>query len=313
MRVWVKDAEGNKKRKYIGYCATRQEALNLLSDYNQKPWNTDNRNKTFADVYELWVANNNLGPKSVADLKSKYRCHCQELYDIPYRELRPRHFRHVLDNCGKGPGTKNAIRRLFRQLDKTALEYEVIDKGYTGLLESYQVEDSHRKPFTEDEINRVWESRGVHRRADLVLLYLYTGFRRNEMADIKLENVDLENWFITGGSKTRAGKNRKVPVHKRIRPILRETVESARAAGSETLFGVSGQTLARWFAGVMRELGMDHVVHECRHTLRTRLDNAGANKRCVDLIMGHSSSDVGERVYTHKTLDQLQEAINLID
>lgn len=57
---------------------------------------------------------------------------------------------------------------------------------------------------------------------------------------------------------------------------------------------------------------MNHTPHETRHTFRTSLDSAGANKKCIDLMMGHKSKDVGERVYTHKTLDELKEAIELI-
>ena len=57
---------------------------------------------------------------------------------------------------------------------------------------------------------------------------------------------------------------------------------------------------------------MQHTPHECRHTFRSRLDSAGANKVAIDLMMGHKSSDVGERVYTHKTLQELKEAINLL-
>jgi integrase len=62
----------------------------------------------------------------------------------------------------------------------------------------------------------------------------------------------------------------------------------------------------------MTRLNMEHTVHETRHTFRSRLDSAGANKRCIDLIMGHKSKDVGERVYTHKTIKELQEAIETI-
>lgn len=38
----------------------------------------------------------------------------------------------------------------------------------------------------------------------------------------------------------------------------------------------------------------------------------GANKVCIDRIMGHSSGNTGEKIYTHKTLEELKEAIELI-
>jgi hypothetical protein len=42
------------------------------------------------------------------------------------------------------------------------------------------------------------------------------------------------------------------------------------------------------------------------------LDSAGANKVCIDLMMGHKSKEVGERIYTHKTIEELKAAIELI-
>jgi integrase len=62
----------------------------------------------------------------------------------------------------------------------------------------------------------------------------------------------------------------------------------------------------------MEKLKTEHTPHDCRHTFRSRLDSAGANKRCVDLMMGHKSKDVGERVYTHKTTEELKLNIELI-
>ena len=61
----------------------------------------------------------------------------------------------------------------------------------------------------------------------------------------------------------------------------------------------------------MDKLEMKHTPHECRHTFRTKLDSAGANKKSIDLMMGHKSKDVGERIYTHKTIEELKEAIEL--
>ena len=44
---------------------------------------------------------------------------------------------------------------------------------------------------------------------------------------------------------------------------------------------------------------------------RTFLDSAGANRKCIDLMMGHASQDVGNRVYNHKTIEELRTAIEL--
>ena len=62
----------------------------------------------------------------------------------------------------------------------------------------------------------------------------------------------------------------------------------------------------------MTDWGMSHVPHECRHTFRSRLESAGANQKCCDLLMGHASKDVGNRVYNHKSIEELRAAIELL-
>jgi len=57
---------------------------------------------------------------------------------------------------------------------------------------------------------------------------------------------------------------------------------------------------------------MNHTPHECRHTGISLLDSAGANPLCVKRIVGHSARDITADVYTHKTLEELIETIDLI-
>ena len=62
----------------------------------------------------------------------------------------------------------------------------------------------------------------------------------------------------------------------------------------------------------MLKIGAKKTVHETRHTFETLLDNAGGNRKCIDLLMGHKSADIGNRTYNHKTLEQLRATILLI-
>ena len=55
-----------------------------------------------------------------------------------------------------------------------------------------------------------------------------------------------------------------------------------------------------------------HTTHDCRHTVATLLDNAGANETSKRRILGHAGGDVTERVYTHKGLRQLRKCIELL-
>jgi integrase len=55
---------------------------------------------------------------------------------------------------------------------------------------------------------------------------------------------------------------------------------------------------------------MNHLPHDCRHTCATLLANADVDKKIIQLILGHRSQDITDRVYTHKTLSQLIDAVN---
>ena len=149
---------------------------------------------------------------------------------------------------------------------------------------------------------------------DTVLILLYSGWRITELLTLKTENVDLKAGTMKGGIKTRNGKDRIVPIHPKIEQFIQEWANR----GNEYLITdehghrLSDGQYRPHFKAIMEQLGFNHCPHECRHTLRSRLDSAGANKKCIDLILGHKSKDVGERVYTHKTIDELKHALELV-
>ena len=54
--------------------------------------------------------------------------------------------------------------------------------------------------YTDEEIKILWQNSDDYT-VKLILIYLYTGFRLNELLNIKIENVDLENRLLKGGLK----------------------------------------------------------------------------------------------------------------
>ena len=62
----------------------------------------------------------------------------------------------------------------------------------------------------------------------------------------------------------------------------------------------------------MERLNMDHIPHEVRHTFITRAKEADLNEYCLKLIIGRNANDVTERVYTHRTIENLRTEIEKI-
>ena len=146
-----------------------------------------------------------------------------------------------------------------------------------------------------------------------MLVFLYSGWRISELLGLRREDVDLEIGAMKGGVKTRSGKGRIVPIHSKIFSMVKRRYDE----GNEYLFahegkGISSGTYYKFWNEIMGNLDMKHTPHECRHTFRSWLDSADANKVCIDRIMGHASANTGERIYTHKSIEELKAAIELI-
>ena len=115
--------------------------------------------------------------------------------------------------------------------------------------------------------------------------------------------------------KTKAGKNRIVPIHSKIYKYIEKWYNK----NNEFLITNSKnkQMLYRnWkdekFGKIMEQLEMNHLPHDTRHTFATISDNAYMNKLCIKRIMGHQSTDITDNVYTHKDIEQLKKEIEKI-
>lgn len=70
----------------------------------------------------------------------------------------------------------------------------------------------------------------------MILVQCYSGWRPQELVELKISDVDLENGTMTGGMKTDAGKDRIVPIHSAIRAFIQENYDKATNIKSKYLF-----------------------------------------------------------------------------
>ena len=311
--VYGYDDRGYPLFDIIGYTATREEGNIMLAEYNRDPWDVDKAKITLQGLFDLWKEKKapKLGDSNRASLFSAFK-HCSKLVNIPYKKIRSYQMQDTIDDCGKGYSTQAAIKNLWGHLDRFALELDIITRCYSELLTSEPIPETTRDRFSDDEINRLWEHQN-EAWVDSVLIFIYSGWRISELLNLKTADIDLQLGTMTGGTKTRNGKNRVVPIHS----LIRSFIERRIAGGGEYLFNYNGKKCSETkyreiWKGIMDRLGIEKTPHECRHTFESLLDSAKANRKCIDLMMGHKSKDTGNRVYNHKTLAELKEAIELI-
>ena len=297
----------------IGYAETREAGNIMLAEYNRDPWDVDLAKITLQDLFGLWKEKKapKLGEANRASLCSAYK-HCSAYVNKPYKQIRSYQMQETIDGCGKSYAMQAAIKNLWGHLDRFALEMGIVTRTFSDLLVSDPIPETSRRPFTKDEIKTVWEHQ-ADPWVDTVLILLYSGWRISELLNLKSEDIDLKEGFMKGGTKTKAGKNRFVPIHPSIEPLISRRL----AEGGSMLICYNGKSCSQsqyriLWSDMMKAMNMNHTPHECRHTFETQLDSAGGNRKCIDLLMGHVSKDTGNRVYNHKTLDELKGTVNLI-
>lgn len=124
--------------------------------------------------------------------------------------------------------------------------------------------------------------------------------RIGEIVSMTWEDVRLEERYMTGGSKTEAGRNRLIPIHEIIVPVI----ESLHYPGDEYLVSASldRDQLYRVVTGKLARHARKDIPgftpHCTRHAFITAMNRAGVNHVLLGKIVGHSVG-VGERTYTH--------------
>ena len=312
--------EGKQIYMYLGYYARRGEALEALAEYNSSPYDITRETITFAEVYKKWSNEHfkKVSSSSIERYSNAYRKYCKSLYKMRFKDIRLTHLQAVIDNCGMAHPTRASIKTLFAVLTRFAMKNDIVDKDYAQYVDVGQREGKiNRKPFTQEEIDKLFKYVDTFDYLDTILIMIYSGLRVGEMLDLRLENIHLEERYMVGGSKTEAGKNRIIPINKKIEPFIRKYYEKNK--DKEFLIinslgrpmGYSNYRREK-FDNIMEKLKMEHKPHDARHTFASLMDSAGANKLCIKRIIGHSSQDITEDIYTHKTLEELIEAIDLI-
>ena len=323
---WSVDEQTGKAKQLfstLGYYPTRKDALAALSAYNQNPYDIETNTITFAEVYKKWsdIHFQEIVPSAARTWVSAYN-HSKPLWDMRMKDIRSNHLEGTIRDADVGQSTKQRMKSLYNMLYKYAMKLEIVDKNYAQMCDSIKRGKPQiiRVPFTPEEIDLLWENinYGV---VDMILIGIYSGWRPQELSILKIADIDLKNNTMFGGLKTDAGRNRCVPIHPKIRDLIIKRVDQAKELESDYLFNdpdsQSGMCMtydkyrSRWNK-VMEKLKLSHRPHDTRHTFITLAKDAGMDEYIIKLIVGHSIEDVTEKVYTHRTLDQLKEEIELI-
>ena len=131
---------------------------------------------------------------------------------------------------------------------------------------------------------------------------------------------------FTGGVKTKAGKKRLVPIHSRIAKLVENNYNKALDLNSDYLFNYinSGRhksdikfTHARYqteLTKICKKLGLnlEHRPHDGRVHFVTSAKKYDVDEYAIKYMVGHSISDITEKIYTKRETQWLKNEIEKI-
>lgn len=336
---WVVDEETGKARqvvKDIGCFATQNEAINALQEYVGNPYDLTTKKMTFAELYDVWYKHHQEKVTTAShkrSIESAWR-YCSALYNVPIRDIRSYHLKECIRlaeavetrGSNKGamkkasPVIQSKMKSVFNLMYDFAYEHDLVHKNYarafnldTKIWEAKDEAKRQNHEFTSDEINTLWSSLEEIKFADMILVGIYSGWRPQELATLKIADIDFENNTMRGGLKTNAGKNRIVPIHPDIKQLIVARYQEAQELGSLYLFndveslGDVNLTYIKYslrFRKIMKQLDMNHHPHETRHTFYTVANRCGMPELIRDRIVGHAKGL--SKVYDHQGLADIQ-------
>lgn len=310
------NAYGKAIREVIGNYRTEREARDALEDFRRAP--TTRINITLEQLYDEWFP---IGCRGKSEqLKAGYRAawsHLTPLWNHKFREIRTSHMQMIIDDLSDtlSHSSLSKIKILLGLLYKYAMQNDVVHKNYALFIVLPKQQTVVKDCFTDLELKKIEKAVGAVPFADCILFLCYTGLRITEFLSLTPSSVrfDGEAAYLTGGIKTEAGKNRIVPVHPKILPILREWMEKK---GQTVFCRPDGNPYSanyfrnNCFKPALSEIGVRILTpHAARRTFATRMSAAGVKMEDMIALMGHSDFSVDINHYIKQSGTTLLNAV----
>lgn len=227
-----------------------------------------------------------------------------------------------LIQSGNTPRTVNRKLSALRSYYKFLLRIGCIPVSPLKEHKALKTDTKVALPFSQEEIQRLLAAdffpedyTGVLQRTVIQLLY-YTGIRRSELIELKMQDVDLSEGLMKVLGKR--NKERLLPLLPEIKTQLTQLLEQQKqyqiSRESEHFFVNSrGKKLSEAFVYETVKTYLSKVStktkrspHVLRHSFATHLLDQGADLNAIKDLLGHSSIAATQH-YTHSSMKKIQD------
>ena len=322
-----------------GYFKTYNEAYQALLEYHKNPYSID-KNITMQELFDKWLSEHSkdVSPetvkKNIHEWKFISSLHPLLISQVRTPELKLA-FDHLelLDENGNPtplPRTiKVRVKNVLNQMYDYALSNDLVPQNYARSFSLPREEvklattpQTEHVNYTDAEVSIILKEVDLDPIMEILYIQMYSGWRPDELLSMQLADVNLEEGWMRGGSKTDAGINRIVPIHSKIYAYVRRNYQRSAEAGNPYLFAVTPtrgyhKTYYNYhlyyhqFVKARNRLGLNprHRPHDGRVYFATAAKKAGVDEYALKRMMGHQINDVTESRYVKRDVEWLRQEI----
>lgn len=313
-------SNGKPIKKYIGYYKTRKEAMIALSEYHLNP-EAIRKVPTLQELYDIFIEDKKeKRSKSTIEMYTGAFNHVARYAKYKITDIKKSHIQDIINSISRTSETGSyslcsQIKLLMSQIFDMAMDDDYITKNYAKNIILPEKKVSDKTIFTPDEIKKMFKAIDKNIYITLPILLIYTCMRPSELLKIRKFNVHINEQYMVGGIKTQAGKNRIIPINKKILPL----VENWMKTKSEFLISKNNEPITYnyfreyLYYTALDDAGVRHLVpHKCRKTGISMLKNAGVENDIITRIAGHTDYSTTDKYYVNLDINTLVDKANII-
>jgi integrase len=206
------------------------------------------------------------------------------------------------------PISVNVYLRSLKAIIQRAVKWEYISVNVWKNVELLRVPHREVAYLLKDDLQSLLKVTEDEQLRDVYTVACYTGCRLNELINIQFKYIDFDsNSFRIANTdhfETKSGKERVIPMVSLVRNIFLNRLKVKGT--SDYLFHANNRPLtrdviSRTFKKGVRRAGLNPQLHfhSTRHTAASWMLMAGIGVHTVKDILGHSSTDLIDKVYGH--------------
>jgi integrase len=255
---------------------------------------------TFGNLVTDYIAaqESKLTATMVSELRRYLTVYAAPLHRLPVKKVNLKILAKLLDDFAKGDGINTGRPRKGTTVNRmrsavSACFQWAMKKGRAEsnpvLLTEQMGEVSRKRFLSDDEIKIVWDSTGDDDYGSIVRLLILTGQRRDEISELRWNEVKLDlNMISLPSERVKNDQEHDIPMSPAVRSII-----AARPRNDGLVFAAItawSRRKLRLDAEITEKLGKPlapWTLHDLRRTAATGMADIGIQPHVVEAVLNH--------------------------